>query len=216
MKKFVTCCVIAVVCLFNASVDASVIPYGVQTNVDQNTVYNTWGWTIHWTDTYAADNISMSTMFGGLDSDDYVMLAAKHENSNEFALLAATTLAELTTHTQRHQTHASNGAEWYYNGGSMGFAGLGDTIHQSSADTNHTNAELRLSWHTHGSYTSSPTALQYGWRAGATTNLNSSTDWHRYVLVASQVQAVPEPTTLTLWGVLAMVGCGMSARRRKS
>ena len=198
----------------------TVIPLGVQTNVSVSTVLDDWGWTISYQGAYSG-NVSISTMFAGIDADDYVMFAARPVGSTTFTLLAAALFKDVTTFTDVDETTTANGAEWYYNSFSMGFAGLGSTIYQSPGDatgvfTDPENDHLRLSWHTSG--TSSmvgdveiPTEVNAGWRAGENVNLNLSDDWERLVLVA-KVSPIPEPGSVFAIGLLLSSGCLLRLR----
>jgi len=199
----------------SVSANAAVIPYGVHNDVSYNTVVNDWGWSVVYSGTYGTDDIPMSTIFNGVGAGDYVMLAGIQRGSSTIDVLAAALYGAVTTYTARNVTHASNGAEWYYNGGSMGFAGLGDTISQSSADVNGQDERDRLSWHTVGGYEVLPSLVEYGWRSGDNTSLNSSSEWLRMVLVAdgSPPPGIPEPSTFLLLGA-GLIGLVAVGRKR--
>lgn len=203
---------------FSAQAD-SYTPTGVQNDVDYNSVLNG-GWNVVYQGAYGG-SFSISDVFGSIAAGSKVMLAAKHVASSVFDVLAWAGLEEVTQYTAQNQTHQANGAEWYSNGGSMGFAGLGDTIQQNSADVNGssfngTPAERdRLSWHTSGGYNNTPTAVNGGWRSGNNIWLNSSQEWQRYVLVfQDNIAPVPEPETYAMF----LAGLGLitvAARRRR-
>ena len=193
------------------------VPFGVQQNIPFSTVTNTWGWTLTYQGTYN-QTVALSTLYAGVNPGDYVMYAARPVGSSVITLLAAANEADVRTVTAWNQTTASNGAEWYYNGGSIGFAGAGLTIHQNNADVNSSglyggtsdgNGSTRLTWHTSGGYGNAPTSVNGGWRAGETVELNSSTDWERLVFVASPI---PEPTAAVLPGLALL---GLASRRRR-
>ena len=78
-------------------------------------------------------------MFSG--HQDYIMLGAINGDSDTITLLAAVKWSDFITYTADNVTKSLNGAEWYINGDSLGFAGLGDTINQTSADTNRCKCE---------------------------------------------------------------------------
>lgn len=199
---------------------ASYTPTGVQNDVDYNSVLNG-GWKVVYQGAYGG-SFSISDVFGSIAAGSKVMLAAKNIASSVFDVLAWAGLEEVTQHTAQNQTHQANGVEWYYNGGSMGFAGAGDTIQQSSADVNGSSfngtpsERDRLSWHTSGGYAAAPTTVNGGWRSGDNIWLNSSQDWQRYVLVQDNIAPVPEPETYAmLLAGLAIMGAA-AARRRKA
>lgn len=198
---------------------ASYTPTGVQNDVDYNSVLNG-GWKVVYQGAYGG-SFSISDVFGSIAAGSKVMLAAKNIASSVFDVLAWAGLEEVTQYTAQNQTHQANGVEWYSNGGSMGFAGAGDTIQQNSADINGsawagTPERDRLSWHTGGGYNVAPTAVNGGWRAGSNIMLNGSPDWQRYVLVQDNIAPVPEPETYAmLLAGLAIMGAAV-ARRRKA
>ncbi len=192
---------------------ADLIPVGVQNDVELNTVLNDWGWTIAYRGDYR-DNVSLNTMFGNA-TGEYIMLAGIQDGSATIDVLAAALKTDVFTYTAKDVTHAANGAEWYCNGGSMGFAGLGDTINQSSADINGSSwrgspERDRLSWHTNSSYSALPTSIERGWRSGSNIELNSSTDWDRMVLTYT---VVPVPGAVLL-GMLGLSVAGVKLRKR--
>lgn len=198
---------------------ASYTPTGVQNDVDYNSVLNG-GWKIVYQGAYGG-SFSISDVFGSIAAGSKIMLAAKNIASSVFDVLAWAGLEEVTQYTAQNQTHQANGVEWYYNGGSMGFAGAGDAIQQNSADINGstwagTPERDRLSWHTSGGYDVMPTGADGGWRAGSNIELNDSQDWQRYVLVQDNIAPVPEPETYAmLLAGLAIMGAA-AARRRKA
>lgn len=116
--------------------------------------------------------------------------------------------------TALNQTHLVNGAEWYFNSSSIGFAGAGDQIFQDSAD----GWDLfgpgaagglqndRLSWHT-----GSLDGIFGGWRSGENIWLNASQDWDRVVLT---LNPVPEPSTILLLGA-GLAAAGLYTRKRR-
>lgn len=222
MKKL--CSAAFLTTILTSSAIAGNIPIGVQNDVDYNTVLSNWGWEVIYRGDYSASG-NISDLFPGVTNGDYLMLAAIEDGSSSFDILAAALFEEVTTYTPYNTTHTANGSEWYYNGGSMGFAGLGDTIVQSSADINGSSwdgspEDDRLSWHTaddngyNGAYTISPTSFIYGWRSGVNIGLNDSTNWDRVVLKYVGTAPVPEPSTMLLFsaGILGLAGL---RRKRK-
>jgi len=87
-----------------------------------------------------------------------------------FAVLAAGERTSVLAQTGQNVTTPHNGSEWYYNpNSSMGFASIGASISQSTADVSAPSDPLRLSWHL------SSNQMTGGYRAGATIDLNGST-----------------------------------------
>ncbi len=202
------------------SAHGATVPLGVQKNLSFAEVTGNWGWTLNYSNYYGSSD-AISTMFAGIGANDLVMIGSRVHGTDVIEVAAAATLAEIQTHTAQNQTHAANGAQWYYNGGSMGFAGLGQEINQSSADINSSSnsgffpddGSQRLSWHTSGGngYDGVPTYVNGGWRSGSHTRLYASTAYDRVIFTMA---AVPEPETYGM--LLAGLGImGVLARRRK-
>ena len=199
---------------------ASFIPVGVQENVSVNTVQGSWGWQVAYSGLYR-DNVSIADVFAAVPAGSYVMYAARPVGAENYTLLAAASETDARTYTSLNTTTTANGAQWYYNGWSMGFAGLGDSITQYSADTQDSsfntgiNGNLRLSWHTSANdgYNGVPSVMNAGWRAGRTDQLNESTVWERAVLYAP----VPEPSTYVAGAMLAVAFSvqGLRSLRRR-
>ena len=199
---------------------ASFIPVGVQENVSVSTVQGSWGWQVAYSGLYR-DNVSIADVFAAVPAGSYVMYAARPVGAENYTLLAAASETDARTYTSLNTTTTANGAQWYYNGWSMGFAGLGDSITQYSADTQDSsfntgiNGNLRLSWHTSANdgYNGVPSVMNAGWRAGRTDQLNESTEWELAVLYAP----VPEPSTYVAGAMLAVAFSvqGLRSLRRR-
>jgi hypothetical protein len=199
-----------------AATAATYNPVGVQNDVSVTTVADG-GWSVLYQGLHRDTRISLADIFAG--AGDLVMLASRRVGASSYDVLATIeTSVFVNLQTARDQTITANGALWYQNGWSMGFAGLGDTIRQNSADTQGRNERDRLSWHTNigvagRSHTQAAQELSFGWRSGNNTGLNGSTQWERVILTAD-VAAVPVPAALPL--MMFALGGLVTLRRRKS
>lgn len=180
---------------------------------------NDWGWTPIYRGDYS-DTVSIPTVFSG--AQQYLMIAGIQDGSLTIDVLGAALTSDILTYTSYNETHTANDVNWYYNGYSMGFAGLGDTINQSSADINGSDwsppsERDRLSWHTFGPLYSdgAPTEINGGWRSGDNIFLNQSTDWDRVVFTSNGPSAVPTPEPSTWAMMLLSFGFMAFYMRRK-
>ncbi len=138
------------------------------------------GWTQCYRDNYGDSGTSLTDIQAACSGSN-LMLACKQTDSNIITLAAHAPRADVLFDTLGNSTpHNANGVGWYYHGGtgyySWGFALEGDAVYLNSCDTESGNDGLRMCWHTNTGN------LIGGYRCGATTDLNSSTDWERIVL----------------------------------
>ncbi|MTW09557.1 PEP-CTERM sorting domain-containing protein [Pseudoduganella eburnea] len=219
LKKQIAAIVAVLACA--GSAHAAYLPVGPVNDVSYNTVVNNWGWSLISSSNYGS-NVSIADLFAG--HGDYVMIGAMHKDSGVIDVLSGALYTDVTTYTTQNAVHVANGTEWYFNALSMGFAGLGDTVCQTTADTCGMSERDRLSWHTTTQANTwaqtdavAPSYVFNGWRSGANVWIYDNTDWTRVVFTASDLadpaSQVPEPASLGL------VGLGLAAlamRRRKS
>jgi hypothetical protein len=197
------------------------IPFGPQNDVQLTTVTGAWEWTLVYRGSYAENSVDLGPILSSLGT--HVMLGAIRNDLSTIDVLAATTVADFTTHTNFNATTTSNGAQWYYNGGSLGFAGLGDSIAQNQADVAGLGERDRLSWHTNGpggfigEYNASPTDIRFGWRSGNNTGLNGATNWDKLIFTGTLVDpgVVPEPFSLAVWTGLGLAATVVAIRARR-
>lgn len=208
MKKITIAAALALSSLGTAQAAAIYTATGVQNDVDYNTVING-GWSVLYRGDYNG-GFSVTALRDSIAAGANVMLAAIRDGSSVFDVLSYAKKEEVFQYTGHNQTHTANGANWYFNSYSMGFAGLGDLISQNTADTTGLSERDRLSWHTNGD--SNNMNVFYGWRSGNNYGLNNSTAWDRVILVQSAPSEVPEPATL---GLLSLGLLGFAASRRR-
>ena len=158
-------------------------PVGVQNDVPVATVFGG-GWNVLYRGRFSEIIPSVSAVID--NACGQIMLASKRAQSSHFDVLATIDVAlfrSLTT--QRNETVIANGAHWYKNRFSLGFAGIGDAIKQTSADTMALSERDRLSWHTFYLEREQRLQMNGGWRSGNNYELNKSDDWERYILTAT-------------------------------
>lgn len=189
-------------------VSASYIPVGVQLNVPIATV-TTGGWTQCYAATYGASGTTIAAAIADCGGN-LMMLAAGATGSNTLDVLAWANTTDVMFDTGTGNiTHNANGTEWYFNDSwSWGFAPGGETVSRNSCDVNNLASPDRLCWHTTGG------AMEGGWRDGANTGLNASTDFTKYIFTATSESSVPEPATSGLIGFGLAAGVIVFRHRR--
>lgn len=211
-----------------AQAEASFVPVGVQNDVLVGTV-SSWGYAEAYRGFYSGD-FSLVDVLAPYADNAQVILAGYRVGSDVFDVLASATKAEVLTITGYNQTHTANGAEWYSNTSSLGFAGLGKSINQFDADTfgtsffnsptcdtdpfcfqpNQNDERDRLSWAASGE-----NIVTAGWRSGDNVNLTSGTEWERVVFVNTN-PPTPVPVPAAAWLLGSGVAGLVSARRRRA
>jgi len=215
LKKTITICFSLTALLLTLATTATAQDYepvGVQTNVSKSTVFDG-GWIECYTDLYATDGVSLVSILDQCQGER-MMLACSQVAGNEFVVLGQALYADVTFDTGTgNTTNEANDIEWYYDeSSSWGFAPLGETVSRTSCDTNSSQAEQRLCWHTNTD------EIDGGWRCGTSTGLNDSTDWVRHILINGEVpEAAPVPVNnfyLLALLTLLLSGFGYIAIRR--
>jgi hypothetical protein len=157
---------------------AAYYPSGPQAFVNQSQLD---GWQLCFSDLYGNDTNSLNSILSQCDGDP-LLLAGGPTGEPSLTVLAAAPRADVLFDTgQSNDPHNANGTGWYFNSDySWGFAKQGDPISRDSCDivaddVPGPNPDLRLCWHTEAGF------LTGGYRAGATTGLNGSAEYTRYI-----------------------------------
>jgi hypothetical protein len=166
-----------------APASALYYPSGPQANVDQGQLE---GWEPCFSDLFGDDTAVLDDILTQCDKD-LLLLAGGPTGDPTLTVLAAAPRADVLFDTGESNTpHDANGSGWYFNDNySWGFAKQGDPILRDSCDVAGTEFEpgpnpgLRLCWHTENGF------LDGGYRAGAVSELNNSTDYTRYIYQAT-------------------------------
>ena len=159
---------------------ADYYPSGPQQNVSEQTLRDN-GWTLFLEQTYATIIGSSGSQL--IPSGPYVILTGKAVGSSTLPVLAAAPTSQVFTETVINTPQLINGTYWYYTQTkSIGFSPT-NIITQNPADNTDTSSPLRLSWHLLTS--------DGGWRLGATTWLNSSTNYLQQVWTWNGVSTAP-------------------------
>jgi hypothetical protein len=149
---------------------ADYYPSGIQQNVSEQTLRDN-GWTLFLEQTYGTVIGSSGSQL--IPSGPYVILTGKAVGSSTLPVLAAAPTSQVFTKTVINTPQLINGTYWYYTqNNSIGFSPT-NIITQVPADNTDQSSPLRLSWHL--------LTDQGGWRLGATTWLNGSTDYLQQV-----------------------------------
>jgi hypothetical protein len=170
-KKFLTAVFVFFFSIFGIqSSYADYYPSGPQQNVSEQTLRDN-GWTLFLEQTYATRIGSSGSQL--IPSGPYVILTGKAVGSSTLPVLAAAPTSQVFTETALDTPQLINGTYWYYTQNrSIGFSPT-NIITQNPADNTDTSSPLRLSWHLLTS--------DGGWRLGATTWLNNSTNYLQQV-----------------------------------
>jgi len=192
----------------SADTPATYYPPGPQVNVGQADLT---GWTLCYSGPYGTSGVPLygaGGILSALCTDDYLMLAGGPLDNPILTVVAAAPRADVIfdTTTDNTTTHSANGSEWYFNDTwSWGFAGAGDVVDKDNCDAADTNPDLRLCLHITGPAAPDST-LDGGYRAGAVTGLNNSSDYTRYIYQADAIVVPPAPAP-----VLAATGLDPAA-----
>ena len=170
-KKLITTVFVFLFTVFGIqSSYADYYPTGIQQNVSEQTLRDN-GWTLFLEQTYATRIGSSGSQL--IPSGPYAILTGKAVGSSTLPVLAAAPTSQVFTATALDTPQLINGTYWYYTQNkSIGFSPT-NIITQNPADNTDTSSPLRLSWHL--------LSGDGGWRLGATTWLNNSTDYLQQV-----------------------------------
>lgn len=139
-------------------------PYGPQTNVPLQAVTGS-GWSLCFSQSYGSSQ-SLSTIKSRCYKSKLMMACRASAGSGTIKLLAWAPREDVLHNTGESDTpHNANGVGWYYGTDeSWGFAKQGDPISRNTCDTQQSNKEKRLCWHT------TSNSLKSGYRCGTSTS----------------------------------------------
>jgi hypothetical protein len=159
--------------------------FGPRTNVNPAELA---GWTLCFSNLYDSTSTSLADIQAACDGNQ-LMLACRPVGATTLTLAAHAPRQAVLRDTgsgDRTTVSHANGSDWYYSDSwSWGFAPAGETVDKFSCDGGDgifiggAPANDRLCFHTGAGF------LTGGFRCGAETFLNSSSDWERLIYTAS-------------------------------
>ncbi len=188
-------------------VQAAVIIYDTITDADNLSVSDLTsnGWTSLYDELYNDGTVNADLQSWLSSGFEYLMLGGTLVSTGEIQLAGVIKTANLAPFTLGNQanTFAETSNYWYNRENySIGFA-PNSNVSLGQADT--VAGPGRLSWHMLSLATG-------GYRLGSVVGLNNSTAYTKFVLGANAGAAVPEPTSLAIFGIGAF---GMVIHRRR-
>lgn len=237
-RNLVACATVTMAILIAASTaTAAVIPYGLQSGVNQATL-DSWGWTeIH----RSAGNSSQSeAAIVAAATGEYLMMGVYNPATQLYEILGAGETSAVTAITYANHygddnfnfnPNWSNGLNFYRTStyGSWGFTTIGrtglysadtllrDGLNDYTAGYAPNNKEDATTGLAKGlSFHTNEGNLTAGWGFNVTGNNWQAieADRQRVFFTANAGSPVPEPTTLAIWGTLSGL-CLIAARRRR-
>lgn len=207
-RNITTIACLAILVVMTGRLQAGTVIYDTITEADQLTVadVNANGWTTLYSEFYSDDTVNADLQSWLSSGFEYLMLGGTLVSTGEIQLAGVIRTANLATFTTGNEanTFPETSNYWYNREDfSIGFA-PNSTVSLTQADT--VSGPGRLSWHM-------LTFPVGGYRLGEVTGLNNSTQYTKFVLGANSMNAVPEPTSLAIFGI-GTLGL-LSTRRRR-
>ncbi|WP_440875199.1 PEP-CTERM sorting domain-containing protein [Thalassotalea sp. PLHSN55] len=205
MKNIIKSSLFLVLSFIGLQANAGLIPSGIQTNVDKNTVNNTWNWS-ECASFPSFMTVDFTSTIAGC-SGDHLAMAIYQDGSDDYAIFAGAAYNDVLLETDAG-SHVANGVQWYFNADSFpwswGFTEVGATTNRNNCDVNLLfNNNLGMCWHT------GVNAVSGGWafNNGSFNYLDSS---FTRVLLTTNASSVPEPSSLLIF---ALGIIGLASRR---